>query len=97
MVGHVFALGDRRCAWKCDAPSAPSRRAAARLGFTCEGTHRQATHYKGRNRDTAWYALLDHEWPEAKAALDAWLARGNFDAAGRQKRRLAEIRGALRR
>ena len=96
MVGHVFALGDRRCAWKCDAPSAPSRRAAARLGFTCEGTHRQATHDTGRNRD-AWCAVLDRDWPAVKAARDAWLAPANVDAAGRYVRRLAEIRGALRR
>lgn len=97
MMGHVFARGYRRCEWKCDALNAASRRAAERLGFTCEGTHRQATHYKGRNRDTAWYAVLDDDWPALQAALQAWLAPGNFDADGRQRRRLAEIRAALRR
>jgi RimJ/RimL family protein N-acetyltransferase len=97
MMAHVFALGYRRCEWKCDALNTPSRRAAARLGFTFEGTHRQATHYKGRNRDTAWYAVLDREWPALELALSEWLAPANFDAAGRQRRRLAEIRDALRR
>jgi RimJ/RimL family protein N-acetyltransferase len=89
MMRRVFdELGYRRYEWKCDALNAPSRRAAERLGFTFEGVFRQATLYKGRNRDTAWYAVLDTEWPERKAAFEAWLAPGNFDAEGRQRARL---------
>jgi RimJ/RimL family protein N-acetyltransferase len=82
-------LGYRRYEWKCDALNAPSRRAAERLGFRFEGVFRQATLYKGRNRDTAWYAIIDKEWPERRAAFEAWLDPGNFDVAGRQRRPLA--------
>ncbi|MEK0081530.1 GNAT family N-acetyltransferase [Benzoatithermus flavus] len=82
-------LGYRRYEWKCDALNAPSRAAAERLGFRFEGIFRQATIYKGRNRDTAWYAIIDKEWPERKAAFEAWLEPGNFDEAGRQRRALA--------
>jgi RimJ/RimL family protein N-acetyltransferase len=90
MMQRVFdELGYRRYEWKCDALNAPSRRAAERLGFTFEGVFRQATLYKGRNRDTAWYAVLDREWPERKAAFEAWLDPGNFDAEGRQRARLS--------
>ena len=86
MMAHVFDdLGYRRYEWKCDDLNAPSRRAALRLGFTYEGTFRQATHYKGRNRDTAWYAILDSEWPAAKAEYRRWLDPANFDADGQQK------------
>ncbi|GGL52032.1 N-acetyltransferase [Wenxinia marina] len=86
MMGRVFdELGYRRYEWKCDALNAPSRRAAERLGFTYEGTFRQATVYKGRNRDTAWFSILDTEWPERKARFTRWLDRSNFDANGRQK------------
>ena len=89
MMARVFdELGYRRYEWKCDALNAPSMRAAERLGFTYEGTFRQATHYKGRSRDTAWFSVLDHEWPALKARFQAWLAPGNFDADGRQKKRL---------
>ena len=85
MMRAVFDdWGYRRYEWKCDALNAPSRRAAERLGFMFEGIFRQATIYKGRNRDTAWYSLLDREWPTAKAVFEAWLRRGNFDADGRQ-------------
>lgn len=85
MIAHVFDdLGYRRYEWKCDDLNAPSRRAAQRLGFSYEGTFRQATHYKGRNRDTAWYAILDGEWPAAKAEFQRWLAPANFDTDGRQ-------------
>ncbi|WP_245216199.1 GNAT family N-acetyltransferase [Sagittula salina] len=92
ILSHVFdTLGYRRCEWKCDALNAPSRRAAERLGFGYEGTFRQATVYKGRNRDTAWFSLLDGEWPERKARLERWLAASNFDALGRQNRRLSEV------
>ena len=82
---YVFdELHYRRYEWKCDSLNAPSRRAAERLGFTYEGTFRQAVVYKGRNRDTAWYSLLDNEWPAQRARFERWLEPGNFDAAGRQ-------------
>jgi RimJ/RimL family protein N-acetyltransferase len=86
MMRHCFDdLGVRRLEWKCDALNAPSRKAAERFGFTFEGIFRQHMIVKGRNRDTAWYAMLDHEWPKAHAAFKAWLADTNFDADGRQK------------
>jgi len=83
------ALGYRRYEWKCDALNAPSRAAAERLGFTFEGVFRQAVVYKGRSRDTAWYALIDRDWPARRAALEAWLAADNFDPQGVQRRSLA--------
>lgn len=89
MIDHAFALGYRRCEWKCDALNAPSRAAAGRLGFTYEGTFRQATHYKGRNRDTAWFAIVDGEWPRLRPRFTAWLDPANFDADGRQRRPLS--------
>lgn len=93
MARHAFeTLGYRRYEWKCNALNAPSRRAAERLGFTFEGVFRQHMIIKGLNRDTAWFALLDHEWPRARAALEAWLDPGNFDETGRQRRRLEDIR-----
>ena len=92
MIGNVFDLGYRRCEWKCDALNEPSRRAATRLGFTYEGTFRQATHYKGRNRDTAWYAIIDREWPELADGFTRWLAGDNFDANGRQRSTIEEMR-----
>lgn len=95
LMRHAFDLGYRRCEWKCDALNAPSRRAAERLGFVYEGTFRQATHYKGRNRDTAWYAIIDADWPALDAAFTAWLAADNFDAEGRQRRGLGSFRSAL--
>ena len=95
MMREAFALGYRRYEWKCDALNAPSQKAAARLGFTYEGTFRQATHYKGRNRDTAWYAITDAEWPLCRLALEAWLDAANFDDAGRQRRPLNAIRAEL--
>jgi RimJ/RimL family protein N-acetyltransferase len=89
MARYVFEeLGYRRYEWKCNALNAPSRRAALRLGFTFEGIFRAHMIVKGRNRDTAWYAMLDSEWPERKAAFERWLAPSNFDADGRQKLRL---------
>lgn len=89
LMSHVFDdLGYRRYEWKCDALNAPSRRAAARLGFTYEGTFRQALVTKGRNRDTAWFSIIDGEWPALRARFQAWLSPGNFDAEGRQKTRL---------
>jgi RimJ/RimL family protein N-acetyltransferase len=87
-------LGYRRYEWKCDALNAPSRAAAERLGFRFEGVFRQATVYKGRNRDTAWYAVIDKEWPERKAAFEAWLDPANFDADGRQRKSLARVAAA---
>lgn len=89
MMRRVFdELGYRRYEWKCDALNAPSRNAARRLGFTYEGTFRQATHYKGRNRDTAWFSITDREWPEIQSAFQDWLLPENFDAEGRQRTRL---------
>ena len=93
LARHAFdELGVRRLEWKCDAANARSRRAAERFGFTFEGVFRQHMLVKGRNRDTAWYSLLDGEWPAARAAFEAWLDDGNFDADGRQRRSLAELR-----
>jgi RimJ/RimL family protein N-acetyltransferase len=86
-------LGYRRLEWKCDARNAPSIRAAERFGFTYEGTFRQATVVRGRNRDTAWFAMLDHEWPERRAAFERWLDPANFDAEGSQLTPLAARTG----
>lgn len=89
LMRHVFdGLGYRRYEWKCDNLNGPSKRAAERLGFRFEGVHRQARVYKGRNRDTAWFSILDVEWPALRQALEAWLAEENFDADGRQLSRL---------
>ena len=85
-------LGYRRLEWKCDALNEPSRRAAERFGFTFEGVFRQHLVIKGRNRDTAWFSILDGEWPPIRAAFEAWLAPENFDAQGRQRRSLSAIR-----
>ena len=96
MARHVFDdLGYRRYEWKCNALNEPSRRAALRLGFTFEGVFRQHMVIKGENRDTAWYSMLDGEWPAAKAAFEAWLRPENFDAEGSQLRSLAELRVVL--
>ncbi|OWY39031.1 GNAT family N-acetyltransferase [Xenophilus sp. AP218F] len=92
MMRQAFELGYRRYEWKCSAFNQPSRQAALRLGFTCEGLFRQARVSKGRNGDTAWFSILDREWPARRAALEAWLAPGNFDAEGRQRRSLASLR-----
>ena len=90
---HAFDdLGYRRFEWKCDALNAPSRAAAIRFGFTYEGIFRQHMVIKGRNRDTAWYSIVDGEWPVVKAGFAAWLAPTNFDAEGRQKAGLADLR-----
>jgi RimJ/RimL family protein N-acetyltransferase len=89
MARHVFDdLGYRRYEWKCNAENLPSRRAALRFGFTFEGIFRQHMVIKNRNRDTAWFAMLDHEWPVRRAAFEEWLAAENFDEAGRQRRPL---------
>ena len=93
MARYVFEeLGYRRYEWKCNALNLPSRRAAERLGFTFEGIFRQHMVIKGQNRDTAWFSMLDSEWPARKAAFEAWLAPENFDAEGRQKKPLAALR-----
>src|SRR5258708_5381799 len=84
MASHIFDLGYRRYEWKCNAENLPSRRAALRYGFTFEGVFRQHLVVKGRNRDTAWFSMLDHEWPARKAAFEAWLDSSNFDARGLQ-------------
>jgi RimJ/RimL family protein N-acetyltransferase len=96
MMRHAFELGYRRYEWKCDSLNEPSRRAAERLGFTFEGVFRQATVYKGRSRDTAWYSVIDLEWPRLRDAFERWLDRANFDAAGVQRARLGDIRASLR-
>lgn len=90
---HAFdTLGYRRFEWKCNDRNAPSKRAALRFGFTFEGVFRQHMVVKGENRDTAWFAMIDGEWPAIRAAFEAWLAPDNFEAAGNQKRRLEDIR-----
>jgi RimJ/RimL family protein N-acetyltransferase len=93
MARHAFEdLGYRRYEWKCNALNAPSRRAAERLGFRFEGIFRQHLIIKGRNRDSAWYSMLDSEWPRCKAAFELWLDSGNFDAQGRQRMTLSALR-----
>lgn len=97
MMQRVFGeLGYRRYEWKCDALNAGSCAAAGRLGFSYEGQFRQATMYKGRNRDTNWYAILDTEWPALKCAYEAWLEPSNFDENGVQKTSLAGLIGRAR-
>jgi len=96
MMQRAFdELGYRRYEWKCDDLNTPSRRAAIRLGFQFEGVFRQATIYKGRNRDTAWYAILDRDWPRLRAAFERWLLPENFDSDGNQILSLGEIRAIL--
>jgi RimJ/RimL family protein N-acetyltransferase len=93
LARHVFDdLGWRRLEWKCDAGNAKSRRAAERFGFTFEGVFRKHMVVKGRDRDTAWFSILDDEWPAIRAAFEAWLAPDNFDAAGVQRKTLAQWR-----
>jgi len=91
MMKRAFESGYRRYEWKCDALNARSRAAAQRLGLSYEGVFRQATVYKGRNRDTAWYAAIDSEWPALNQAFTRWLDPSNFDGEGRQKLRLADL------
>jgi RimJ/RimL family protein N-acetyltransferase len=95
MASHAFEyLGYRRYEWKCDAENLPSRRAALRLGFTFEGIFRQHMVVKGRNRNTAWFSMLDREWPARKEAFEAWLAPANFDSEGRQRQSLGRLQAA---
>lgn len=96
MMAHAFSLGYRRYEWKCDALNLPSRRAAQRLGFSYEGIFRQATVVKGRNRDTAWFAVTDGDWPALREAYAAWLSPANFDSRGRQIERLSELTQLVR-
>ena len=95
MMKQAFALGYRRYEWKCDALNAPSRMAAQRLGLSYEGIFRQATVYKQRNRDTAWYATIDREWPDLKQAFEQWLDPNNFDNDRNQKTRLSTLTAPL--
>ncbi|UWQ29228.1 GNAT family N-acetyltransferase [Leisingera sp. M523] len=98
MMARVFNdLGYRRYEWKCDALNAPSCRAAKRFGFTYDGLFRQAIVYKGRNRDTAWYSVLDGEWPMLESAYQTWLDPANFGAQGQQKQSLGTLIAAARR
>lgn len=95
MMRRAFETGYRRYEWKCDALNLPSRRAAQRLGFSYEGVFRQATVVKERNRDTAWFAVIDGEWPALRRAFEAWLAPGNFET-GRQVHSLRAFTAPLR-
>jgi len=93
---HAFDdLGYRRFEWKCNNLNEPSKRAALRFGFSFEGIFRQHMVVKGHNRDTAWFAMIDGEWPTIRRAFEEWLDPANFDSEGRQKRRLEEIRAAI--
>jgi RimJ/RimL family protein N-acetyltransferase len=91
MMRWAFEAGYRRYEWKCDALNAASRRAAERLGLTFEGIFRQATVYKGRSRDTAWYSALDSEWSRLRIAFESWLSPDNFDSAGQQRISLSDL------
>ena len=91
LMGYVFDLGYRRLEWKCDSCNARSQASARRLGFRYEGLFRQAVIVRGRNRDTAWFSMLDAEWPAVGAAHREWLAPENFDGEGRQRRSLREL------
>lgn len=91
LMRWVFAAGYRRYEWKCDALNAPSRRAAQRLGFSFEGIFRQAAIVKGRNRDTAWFAVIDAEWPALDAVFQSYLAADNFDENGRARQSLGDL------
>ncbi len=96
MMARVFdGLGYRRYEWKCDALNEPSRRAAARLGFQYEGTFRKATHYKGRNRDTAWFSVTDDDWPALRGAFQQWLSPANRNADGGQSQRIEALRAPV--
>ena len=96
LMDWAFTAGYRRYEWKCNALNIPSRRAAQRLGFSYEGVFRQAAVVKGRNRDTAWFAIIDTEWPALREAYAAWLSPRNFDAKGRQKESLSDLTRLVR-
>lgn len=97
MMQWAFENGYRRYEWKCDALNRPSRKAAQRLGFSYEGIFYNATVVKGRNRDTAWFAVIDSDWPALKEAYRVWLDPANFDGTGRQKEALADLTSLVRR
>jgi RimJ/RimL family protein N-acetyltransferase len=88
---HAFSLGYRRFEWKCNNANEPSKRAALRFGFIFEGIFRQHMIVKGQSRDTAWFAIIDQDWPRLRAAYMTWLAPGNFDASGQQKTKLSAL------
>ena len=96
MMEWAFNAGYRRYEWKCNALNMPSRRAAQRLGFSYEGIFRQAAVAKGRNRDTAWFAVIDKDWPALREAYAVWLSPANFDTKGRQKERLSDLTRLVR-
>lgn len=97
LMRHVFDdLGYRRFEWKCDALNAPSRAAALRYGFQFEGLFRQAIVYRGRSRDTAWFSILDVEWPALRQCFETWLSPENFDTGGHQIRRLSALVSTIR-
>jgi RimJ/RimL family protein N-acetyltransferase len=96
MMDWAFGAGYRRYEWKCNALNLGSRRAAERLGLSYEGVFRQAAVVKGRNRDTAWFAATDQDWPALRAAFAAWLDPANFDVGGQQRQRLAELTAPVR-
>ncbi|KAG5370365.1 hypothetical protein CKK34_0458 [Yarrowia sp. E02] len=89
---NAFEKGYRRVEWKCDSCNEPSKKAAKRLGFQLEGTFRQAQVYKGRNRDTTWFSIIDSEWPELEQGFVNWLSKDNFDQDGKQKTALHQDR-----
>ncbi|OWZ13272.1 hypothetical protein PHMEG_00013429 [Phytophthora megakarya] len=92
LAANAFQLGYRRYEWKCDSLNVPSRNAAARLGFTYEGTFRQLVVYKGRTRDTCWFSIIDGDWNGGlKSAFERWLEPSNFDENGQQKLKLSEL------
>lgn len=95
MMKHAFELGYRRYEWKCNALNAPSRAAAIRLGFSYEGVFRQHMVVKSRNRDTAWYACVDHEWPALRRVYEKWLSPSNFNADGSQRTTLSALTAPL--
>src|SRR6185295_2637669 len=95
LMKHAFEMGYRRYEWKCNSLNAKSRAAAQRLGLSFEGVFRQATVVKGRNRDTAWYAAIDSEWPELKTAFSRWLDPANFDDSGGQRTPLSALTGPI--
>ncbi|MES2667356.1 MAG: GNAT family protein [Pseudomonadota bacterium] len=96
MMDWAFAAGYRRYEWKCNALNMPSRRAAQRFGFSFEGVFRNHMVIKGRNRDTAWFSVVDSEWPALREAFNAWLLPANFDSAGRQRERLSDLTQLVR-
>jgi RimJ/RimL family protein N-acetyltransferase len=91
MMKHAFDSGYRRYEWKCNSLNAPSRAAATRLGFCYEGLFRQAVLWRGRNRDTTWFSILDRDWPRLQSAFEQWLHPDNFDAEGSQRVRLSDL------